>query len=381
MDSQQIQELTEIAMAYYNGETVGEIPVYNNDELDALALGIDMLGQELHEQIVSKDYFGTLFRESNQQIFILNRKGQVQHINKKAVETITTDLTYEEDTFCILQLFEFPTGSRRLEEFETFIFSKTDNSTFKAEARLKGKDKLIPVRLSCHYIEQINEFALVVDDITKEKEQDQKLMRAVLETQINEQNKIAKELHDSVTQNLSGAKMIISRLNKINQNENLSDALASLLEIVDESIVEIRDLSHNLMPSYLRFPIQESISHFIEKVKSYAPFEIEDIIQHNIPELSQSYKSAIYRIIQEFTHNTIKYAHAKKLTISITCNNQNKVMVLLKDDGVGFDLKEEINKNGIGINNILSRIKIFDEDYHFSSSSGNGTSLFFSLTL
>mgnify|MGYP000176825657 CR=1 FL=1 len=380
MNKEHIHELTEFAMAYYNGDVVESMPVFNDDELDALALGIDLLGQELHEQVSSKDYFSTLFRQSSQFIFIVNRKGGVEHVNKKAIENITTDLIYEGETFTVFQLFEFPTGSRGMEDFQEFVLSKTDDATFKSEARLKGKNKLVPVRMSCQYIEQIDEFTIVAEDISKEKAQDQKLMRAILETQINEQNKIAKELHDSVTQNLSGAKMMLSRLNKINEDEKLAHALSSLLEIVDESIVEIRDLSHNLMPSYLRFPIQESISHLIKKIKAYAPFDIEAYINNDIPEIDQSYKSAIYRIIQEFSHNTVKYAKAKTLSVSITFEG-DKIIVLLQDDGIGFDLAKEKSKNGIGINNILSRIKIFDEGYHFSSAPNKGTSLFFSLTL
>ena len=66
MNKEHIHELTEFAMAYYNGDVVESMPVFNDDELDALALGIDLLGQELHEQVSSKDYFSTLFRQSSQ---------------------------------------------------------------------------------------------------------------------------------------------------------------------------------------------------------------------------------------------------------------------------------------------------------------------------
>ena len=134
------------------------------------------------------------------------------------------------------------------------------------------------------------------------------------------------------------------------------------------------------MPPYLRYELSESVMNLVEKLSLYSPFKIKLSISENLPPVEHSLKASVYRIIQEFANNTTKYAKAKKLTISIKENN-NKLEIALKDDGIGFEVNHESLTKGIGWSNIISRIKAFSDDYYISSKKNQGTELLFSISL
>lgn len=371
-----LNQVLDLANGTYNNPNSIDV---EDDNINALALGINMLRDELEERTSSRDYFGTLFHQANDAIFILKQEGIVEHLNETANEIISKDINYSNGSFNIEEILIFNQKSS-LVKFKSFLNKETFNKIFKTECELKGKDKQIPIHLSCSYIEDIGQFVLITKDITTEKEFEKKLLKTVVETQLKEQHKIAKELHDSVTQNLSGAKMLLSQVRKINTNPEVLEPLEILAKVVEESVIEIRDISHNLMPSYLRFPIKESITHLVEKLSTYVDFEINFSAEENIPELNMSYKSSIYRIIQEFSHNTIKYAEANNLDITISSENKT-IFVYIKDDGKGFDFDLKKASDGMGLSSIISRLKTFDGSYYFDSKEGNGTQLNFEINL
>jgi signal transduction histidine kinase len=73
-------------------------------------------------------------------------------------------------------------------------------------------------------------------------------------------------------------------------------------------------------------------------------------------QLSQLTISTLYRIIQEFVNNTVKYADSENIHISMDTKNNN-LHLTLSDDGKGFDFEKELTNSGIGLKNILERIK------------------------
>jgi signal transduction histidine kinase len=80
----------------------------------------------------------------------------------------------------------------------------------------------------------------------------------------------------------------------------------------------------------------------------------------------------IYHVLIELINNTIKHAKAKNINIDF--NKIGKYIDLVyKDDGLGFDLKQTIqDKKGLGLSNVLNRMKTIESTYHFESYPQKG---------
>lgn len=344
-------------------------------------MGINILGEELEERTISRDYFTAIFNRSFNMILVFDDENNIIDANNPALKALnysdSNDL--KEDKINIKSILNFHFKPQK-NKFLSFLQRKDINNSYRFENQLVTEAGHIPVSCICSFIEPINQFALVVKDISTEKEQERKIISSVIHTQEKEQKRIAKELHDSVTQNLSGAKMLLGHLKKIKNENDRNDLANDLTDILNESIQEIRDLSHNIMPPYLRYELKESIINLVRKLNTFSPFTTHLDISEDIGIVEHSIKASIYRIVQEFSNNTTKYAEAENMFISII-RKDNLLDVSIQDDGVGFVINHESLTKGIGWSNIISRIKAFSDVYHISSTPEEGTALLFTISL
>lgn len=345
-------------------------------------MGINILGEELEDRTISRDYFTAIFNRSFSYIFVFNEDRVIIDANKPGLKLLfkknqQNDLI--DNNIKIENLFHFQFKKMKT-EFLNFISEKDILNSYRFDNVFTHKNKKLPVSCICTFIEPINYFVLVVKDISKEKHQEQKLISTIINTQEKEQQRIAKELHDSITQNLSGAKMLLAQLKKMEDSNARNNLIGDLTEILNESIQEARDMSHNIMPPYLRYDLGESITNLVDRLNSYSSFKVNLTLKLPNLNIEHSLKASIYRIIQEFANNTTKYAKAKNLNISII-QNKKKLEITLKDDGVGFVVNHESLTKGIGWSNIISRIKAFSDEYYISSKPNEGTELLFTISL
>ncbi len=186
-------------------------------------------------------------------------------------------------------------------------------------------------------------------------------------------------MHDGLGQNICAIKMICSNSLDLENKSNLK-----LLHIIDETYEEIRNISHNMMPSVLiKKGLIPAIKEMIEKIEhsSNIFFDFEYDCSNKIEE---DVSISIYRIIQESISNIIKHSQATKVKIKLGKERKNHVL-LIKDNGIGskdLSIANLINepdsktqKLGIGLKNILSRTKMIKGNIHIDSSVNQGTSL------
>lgn len=345
-------------------------------------MGINVLGEELEDRTISRDYFTAIFNRSFSYIFVFNENRVIIDANKPGLKLLFKKKQHNEladSNIKIENLFHFQFNKMKI-EFLNFISEKDILNSYRFDNIFTFKNTNFPVSCICSFIEPINQFVLAVKDVSKEKEQEKKLINTIISTQEKEQQRIAKELHDSITQNLSGAKMLLAQLKKMEDSSARNNLIGDLTEILNESIQEARDMSHNIMPPYLRYDLRESITNLADRLSSYSSFKVNLTLKISNHNIEHSLKASIYRIIQEFANNTTKYAKAKNLDISII-ENKKKLKVILKDDGVGFVVNHESLTKGIGWSNIISRIKAFSDEYYISSTPNEGTELLFTISL
>jgi two-component system sensor histidine kinase UhpB len=222
----------------------------------------------------------------------------------------------------------------------------------------------------------------ILKDVTEIKKSQEKLNEqqaifrkslalSVIEAQETERNRWALELHDNICQMLAVSKLYMEiGLNKQNNTSVLLQSKA----IVEDAINEIRTISYNIKPpQFDLLTLGESIRMLVSNIKRFQEFEfIMDFNEVREKNLRIEHKLMIYRVIQEQLNNILKYAAAKEIFLSITIE-EGRATVYIQDDGKGFD-PEKIN-NGIGLNNIRSRLQAFSGNLTINSAPGKGCEL------
>ncbi|WP_460218371.1 tetratricopeptide repeat-containing sensor histidine kinase [Psychroserpens sp. MEBiC05023] len=202
--------------------------------------------------------------------------------------------------------------------------------------------------------------------VSLKREQQVKTLELLMEGEEKERLRIAKELHDGVNVDLSSIKYKLTSLLEKN-NEVINEAVA----MIDKSCEQVRAISHNLVPPSLKdFSLLDAIDDYCSTMNN---LHKPDIVFHSIGNpiiIDNKAEINIFRIVQELVNNSIKHAEATEIDVQVSF--QNKTMQLtIEDNGKGFD--SEITSNGIGLQNIQSRIDYLQAKLDFKSDS-NGTS-------
>lgn len=213
--------------------------------------------------------------------------------------------------------------------------------------------------------ERIQQFEL--ETVKRENEAKNLFAAQLIESQENERNRIALELHDSVGQKLLLIKnQVLSGLKQATKH-NEEAILLSVGELADDTISEIRNITYDLRPKYLdQLGINAAIETITEKISETSDIriilEIDDCIDSCVKKNDQI---NFFRIIQESLNNIVKHSEADVVFIKIKANN-NKVLLEIKDNGHG---NNSINySKGIGITGMKERAKMLNADFSISSN-------------
>lgn len=191
-----------------------------------------------------------------------------------------------------------------------------------------------------------------------------------------ERHRLARELHDSVSQQLFAAMMMMSALNEQAQKSDTSEMfrkqLAMVTDIINASQSEMRALLLHLRPvslegKSLRKGIEQLLTELQTKIQIELTWDVEDV------HVNSGIEDHLFRIVQELLSNTLRHAKAKELEVYLHQVDQNLLLRVI-DDGVGFDMNE--NKAGsYGLNNIRERVAGMGGTAKIISFKGQGTSV------
>lgn len=207
-------------------------------------------------------------------------------------------------------------------------------------------------------------------------------INAALESQENERKRFAQDLHDGFGQLISALKLNISRLNETDNIQNKIGVVEKSESILKEMHTEIRNIAFNLMPATLiQYGLKEAIREFAQRINSSGKVQI-DIDIHGLEErLDELQEISLYRVIQEWINNILKYAEAQKIQIQLV-KHENEISVMIEDDGMGFDQKLLKNSKGNGWRNIQSRLNRINASLDLDTSPNRkGNSLIIEMPL
>jgi len=222
--------------------------------------------------------------------------------------------------------------------------------------------------------------------ISKQKisrlEEEKKLLQArnLVDGQEEERKRIAMELHDGLGVILSATKMQFSTLdNAASMEPKLMEKAIRLLE---QASGEVRRISHNLMPGLLtKLGLYEAIDDLFESINETkllgASVSFEGDRDRRLPENTEI---MLYRIIQELVNNTMKYAKASQIRLSLSTAH-SPITINYSDNGTGFDPDEVMNsgKKSIGLKSIESRVGFLNGQMTLKSAPGKGVDYLFTI--
>jgi signal transduction histidine kinase len=189
------------------------------------------------------------------------------------------------------------------------------------------------------------------------KQNDSKILSAIIQTEEKSRHDFAKELHDGLGPLLSAVKMSVSAIDKSKTDASNLEIIENTERNIDEAITAVKEISNNLSPHVLKnFGLHKAVDIFAEHCKSDKP---EIRFSSNIEEIRFDYNTEIilYRIICELVANTIKHASASTVDINLFHRN-GELELIYTDDGIGFNVEETENfSQGMGLSNIRSRIR------------------------
>lgn len=217
-------------------------------------------------------------------------------------------------------------------------------------------------------------------ELLKETE---KRSQAILESEENERQRLARELHDGVGQLLTATKLHLNTLsNSFPAASGQKSGLDNSMNMLDESIREIRSISHNMVPDMLqKSGLENAVQDFVSKFNQTGKTALEwECVGWKESLLDDTSKLMLYRIIQEAVSNALKYSGATKIMLQLTADEQ-EISLLIEDNGKGFDVTEAKRKGGIGLKNILLRTEYLKGTLDIDSSPQNGTTIIIEIPL
>jgi PAS domain S-box-containing protein len=339
-----------------------------NQRIGYLLIARDLNKIKEHKKQLKKaeDRYKKIFDETSDAVFICDSKLQVLEMNRAGTDLLD---------FNSRQLHALFVDENELSAFHTQFNKYKSSKNF--SAKLKGRDnKLLHCLISINKIDnEVNGFQGIIKDVSNQKELENILIKTILDTQEKERKRLAKDLHDSLGQQLSA---LMFYVNTLRDNEEISvnkmsEILSKSYEAISNAATELRNVCFNLMPRTLEnYGLAQAVRELCSKTGLNGLLSFELHFSDDFPEYSKPIEVMLFRVIQEFINNSIKHAQADVIKITFETKGHESFLTL-EDNGVGFDLQEVKNTKGMGIDNIKSRLAIYNTQVNIYSAKQKGT--------
>ena len=218
-----------------------------------------------------------------------------------------------------------------------------------------------------------NHLLYTLKDISKRVKKERQHIQALLQAEDHERERIAKELHDGLGQNLTAAQLYLDGFLADKEDPNIYDGLFKTRKFLNLGLDECRNLSHNLIPKSIGdIGLSETLLQLITDLNKLNDVRIEfnsNLTKTKIPE---SISLNLYRIAQEGISNALKYSAATKISVQLLLFEE--ILTLsIEDNGKGFDAQQMLERKSFGLHSILNRGEIIGADVNLDSKINEGT--------
>lgn len=357
-------------------------PIKMEDEMiGIIGVNIDVTGRILAEKKVleSESKFRNIFNHSIDGIMISSPNSKILEANK----AMTKDLGYSKKQLLAMRTLDLVTDQyKSVLSKRAVIFRKGKIPPSLELDVIKQDGNIMPVEINSTLIDYAGGKAVLtmIRDITLRLQMRKKLMETIIETEEKERELLAGDLHDEIGPLLSSLNLYVSSLKPGSRPDRIEFIINQLRKIIKQTIRNIREISNNLSPHILNnFGLESAINASIEHKKELLRFHFNTNLKNR--RFNSKVEIVVYRIINELINNTLKYASADSAYISIHFD-ENELNVEYKNDGKKFDFKKYMakkEKKGIGLLNIIGRVKSLSGSYEFDNDDNYGLIFRFNL--
>jgi signal transduction histidine kinase len=224
-------------------------------------------------------------------------------------------------------------------------------------------------------IEDITLFMNIADQIGGAIERSHLARQARQAAVMEERQRLARELHDSITQLLYSQVLFAGagqRLLPAESSENLQQHLQRIEQGAQQALKEMRLLVYELRPSvYLQEGLVSALRYRLEAVERRSGMNASLRVEGRLS-LDEALELALYRIAEEALNNTLKHSSAENVTIKIQESGE-RLLLVIEDDGRGFDPEMVRLTAGMGLQNIRDRVQALQGQLHIQSDPDQGT--------
>ncbi|TET34465.1 MAG: PAS domain-containing sensor histidine kinase [Planctomycetota bacterium] len=364
----------------------------NNDALDSLAMGFNMMIDDVRNSIreieMQRNYMDNVITSMPDALFVVSPEGIIQTVNNAAC----TLLDYEEQNGNIQLLnraageytpgniigtsvYDYVSGNghNTLQEAIEKVFRTGEPVSYEVlGAGLLGPDaalyetRLGPVVLGG----KVAAATIIFSDITQHR----RLEKEILEISSREQCRIGQDLHDGICQLLIGitlmSKLIEEKLDA--ESSSLARDVKAVTELIEQAIEQVHGLSKGLLPvpekaEGLVTALKELARNTEEMYGVSCPFKCDGDIRVQ----DKTIATHLYRIVQEAVNNAIKHGNAEQVSITLAAHN-NGITLAVENDGLDFpELSGTVE--GLGLNIMEYRAREIGASLDVGRKSSGGT--------
>lgn len=344
------------------------------DEIDAMMFSLYILAAQLNETTISSDKFNGIFNTVSDMIFVLSNAGIIEEVN----QSVCDHLGYPK-TDLMGQPVDFLTGNAKPSFFRHIkkLADPAGRPNIGHSQFYTRKGKVISLETTVKYMWTRPErkkrvILLTAKDISFRVAEENRLLRAIIESQEKDRIRMSRDYHDNIIQQIAGMHFFFSSIAPVEVDPKIKERYDEYIRHLDKIISDIRGICFDLMPVTLQD------SGLVDAVyelcyETLKPRNIKYIVSSSdcFPTVDAGMRIDLYRVIQEFLNNAIRHGKARRISMKFT-SFENLISIDLRDNGLGFDTSGRAKK-GMGIENMLSRIKSHNGKLTMHSAPSKGT--------
>jgi PAS domain S-box-containing protein len=351
-----------------------------------VCLSFDITALQAAEEALrdSEEKYSNLVENSPTGIFIF-QNGQFVFVNPRFGEL----LEYSRDE--LLRIDPWP------------VLHPDDRDRVREVARTRTEGKPVPSEYECRLVTKTGQVRWVamqntlirfrggvatlgnVQDVTERKRMETELHQLsarLLTVQEAERRRLARDLHDSLGQKLTGIKFLVeAALGKPWPDERRSGIgrLRALAPTIQDAVEEVRRIATELRPAILDdLGLLATIGwHLREFGKTHPSIAVTQQLAAAESDVPHGLRVPIFRILQEATNNVAKHSRAAHLVVGLGTAG-GRLWLWVQDDGVGFDAGSPPpadGKGGFGLSSMRERAELSGGAFSVSSTPGGGTTV------
>ena len=214
-------------------------------------------------------------------------------------------------------------------------------------------------------------------------EQNQDLVGRLISAQEEERTRIARDLHDDLSQQLAGLAIVLSglkrKVGKLGSQPDIDQTVANLQERAVALSETVRNLSHELHPSVLEHGglVAAIQRHCAEIERHHSLLKVTLSAKDDLESLNPDVALCLFRVTQESLTNALRHAHARTIVVQLMSTNDSVELAII-DDGIGF-VASERTSTGLGLRSIDERVRLIRGTVRLESQPGQGTKVLVSV--